>query len=75
MQSILKQPFTNVQLELLKTFSHNLPENDLLDLKKTLASFFANKLVNRANKVWDEQKWNDEKVASLIKTKMRKSKS
>ena len=75
MQSILKQPFTNVQLELLKTFSHNLPENDLLDLKKTLATFFANKLVNQANKVWDEQKWNDEKVASLIKTKMRKSKS
>ncbi len=75
MQSILKQPFTNVQLELLKTFSHNLPENDLLDLKKTLATFFANKLVNQANKVWDEQKWNDEKVASLIEIKMRKSKS
>lgn len=75
MQSILKQPFTNVQLELLKTFSHNLPENDLLDLKKTLATFFANKLVSQADMVWNEQKWNDEKVVSLIETKMRKSKS
>ncbi|WP_395065474.1 hypothetical protein [Flavobacterium sp.] len=74
MQSILKQPFTNVQLELLKTFSHNLPESDLLDLKKTLASFFADKLINQANKVWDEQKWNGEKVDALLQTKMRKSK-
>ena len=73
MQPILKQPFTNVQLELLKTFSHNLPESDLLDLKKTLASFFADKLINQANKVWNEQKWNGEKVDLLLQTKMRKS--
>ena len=74
MQPILKQPFTNVQLELLKTFSHNLPESDLLDLKKTFASFFADKLINQANKVWNEQKWNGEKVDLLLQTKMRKSK-
>ena len=74
MQPILKQPFTNVQLELLKTFSHNLPESDLIDLKKTLASFFSDKLINQANKVWDEQNWNGEKVDSLLQTKMRKSK-
>ena len=73
MQPILKQPFTNVQLELLKTFSHNLPKSDLLDLKKILASFFADKLINQANKVWNEQKWNGEKVDLLLQTKMRKS--
>ena len=74
MQTILKQPFTNVRLELLKTFSHNLPENDLLDLKKILATFFADKLINQADKVWNDEKWNDEKVDSLLQTKMRKSK-
>jgi hypothetical protein len=38
----IKQPLTNVQLELLKTFSHQLPDNDLLELRKILAAFFAN---------------------------------
>ncbi len=74
MQTILKQPFTNVQLELLKIFSHNLPENDLLDLKKILVNFFADKLINQADNVWNDEKWNDEKVDSLLQAKMRKSK-
>ena len=74
MQTILKQPFTNDQLELLKTFSNNLPENDLLDLKKTLANFFAEKLINQADKVWNDEKWNDEKVDLILQTKTKKSK-
>jgi hypothetical protein len=73
MQSVLKQPFSNVQLELLKTFSHQLPEKDLIDLKITLAGFFAEKLINQADKVWKEENWNDEIIDKLLNTKMRKS--
>ena len=68
----IKQPLTNVQLELLKTFSHQLPDNDLLELRKILAAFFAQKLIEQANQVWDEQHWNDEKVDEILNTKMRK---
>lgn len=74
MQTTLKQPFTNVQLELLKTFSHQLPESDLIDLKNTLALFFAKRLVNQANIVWEEKNWNDKLVDEMLHTKMRKSK-
>jgi hypothetical protein len=74
MQASLKQPFTNVQLELLKTFSHQLPESDLIDLKNTLALFFAKRLVNQADTVWEEKNWNDELVDEMLHTKMRKSK-
>lgn len=73
MQAILKQPFTNVQLELLKTFSHELPESDLIDLKKTLALFFAEKLINQADKNWKDKDWNDQVVKEMLYTKMRKS--
>jgi hypothetical protein len=68
----IKQPLTNVQLELLKTFSHQLPDNDLLELRKILAAFFAQRLIEQANQVWDEQHWNDEKVDEILNTKMRK---
>ncbi len=50
MQAVLKQPFTNVQLELLKTFSHQLSESDLIDLKNPLALFFAERLIIQADK-------------------------
>lgn len=73
MQVILKQPLTNVQLELLKTFSHELPESDLIDLNKTLALFFAEKLINQADKVWNDKKWNNDIIDELLHTKMRKS--
>lgn len=73
MQSILKQPFTNVQLELLKTFSHQLPESDLIDLNKTLAFFFAEKLINQADIIWKENKWDDTLVNEILETKHRKS--
>ena len=59
-------------LELLKTFSHQLTDNDLLELRKILAAFFAQRLIEQANQVWDEQHWNDEKVDEILNTKMRK---
>jgi hypothetical protein len=74
MQASLKQPFTNVQLELLKTFSHQLPESDLIDLKNTLALFFAKRLIAQADTVWEEKNWNDKNVDEMLHTKMRKSK-
>ena len=51
----LKQPLSNVQLELLKVFSTNLNENDLIDLKQQLAIFYAKKSIDSANKVWIEK--------------------
>jgi hypothetical protein len=74
MQAVLKQPFTNVQLELLKTFSHQLPESDLIDLKNTLAQFFAEKLIITADKTWKDKNWDNNVVEEMLQTKMRKSK-
>jgi hypothetical protein len=73
MQQTIKQPFSNVQLELLRVFSHQVPENDLLELKQTLALFFAKKLTKIADNVWDKEDWNDDKVEKLLNTKLRKS--
>ena len=69
MQTILKQPLTNVQLELLKTFSHQLSTKDILDLKKNLAVFFSNKLIKEADKNFDESQ-----IDNLLIAKLRKSK-
>ena len=74
METATPLPFTNVQLELLKTFSHLLPENELLELRKTLALFFAQRLVTLADEVWVSKNWTNETIDNMLHTKMRKLK-
>lgn len=69
---VLKQPLSNVQLELLKTFSHQLSESEILDLREILARFFAQRAIQIANEVWEEKGWGDEDVERMLDTKMRK---
>ncbi|HOY16961.1 MAG TPA: hypothetical protein PLC89_06710 [Haliscomenobacter sp.] len=69
---VLKQPLSNVQLELLKTFSHQLSESEILELRKILAQFFAQRAIQLANEVWDKNEWTDEDVDRMLETKMRK---
>lgn len=73
MQSSIKQPFNNAQLELLKVFSHDLAEKELLDLRKLIVSFFAEKLIKQADKKWNEMQWTDEDMDKLLGEKLRKS--
>lgn len=74
MKTALKQPLTNVQLELLKTFSYQLSSEDIIEFKKNIATFFSKKLIKEADKVWDEKKFDDSKVEELLNTKLRTSK-
>ena len=69
---VLKQPLSNVQLELLKTFSHQLSESEILELRKILAQFFAQRAIELANEAWDKNEWTDEDVNRMLETKMRK---
>lgn len=67
----IRQPLTNVQLELLKVFSHDVSEQDLLELKKMLVDFFAKRAITLANQAWDENGWTDADVDRLLNTKLR----
>lgn len=70
----LSQPLTNVQIELLKVFSYDLDNEELLDLKDVLAKFFAQRAIKAADEVWEKEKWTEEDVDRILKTKLRKSK-
>jgi hypothetical protein len=59
-QKMKAQPLTNVQLELLKLFSTNLSQEDLLDIKRLLARYFAQKAINEADKIWEEKGLSNE---------------
>lgn len=70
---MLNQPFTNVQLEIIKTFNVDLPESELIEFKNMLADYFARRAIEGANKVWDEKGWTKEDADRMLNTKMRSS--
>ena len=60
METSIKQPLTSLQLELLKLFARDIDESDLIEIKKILIQYFANKAMDAADKVWEQNKWNEQ---------------
>ena len=51
---------TNLQLELLKVFSYELTEQELLDIKDLLAHYFAQKATEEMETFWETHNLTDE---------------
>lgn len=64
--------FSNLQLELLRLYSRDLPEEELIEIKQLLATYFAEKLRRHADQVWEEKGWTDDTMEEFLHTKMRK---
>jgi hypothetical protein len=62
-------PLSNVQAELLKLFSAEVPEIHLLELKKVMAKFLLDKARERADAVWNEKGYTDEKLQQILDDK------
>ena len=62
-------PLTNVQLELLKLYATNLSEEDINELRDTLANFYAKKSIRLANQIWDEKGLTNEDVDAWLDEK------
>ena len=54
------QSLSNLQQELLKLFSSNVEDADLLHIKRYLARYFADKAIDEADKIWNEKKYTNE---------------
>ncbi len=67
----ISSPLSNLQIELLKVFSRNVSEEDLLEIRRLLTLYFADKAIQAADKVWTEKGWTDEDAERLLNTHMR----
>lgn len=59
-------PLTNLQLELLKVFSCQLPEEEILEIKQLLSNFFAERLKKRVSKTWKEKGYAQEDMENWL---------
>ena len=52
--------FTNLQLEVLKLFGRNVSDNELLDIKRLIGQYFAEKASDRADRIAEEKGYTNE---------------
>ncbi len=67
----LERPLSNMQLELLKLFSRELEEEDLLAIKRLIVQYLAEKATRLADQVWEDKGWTNEDMNRLLNTHMR----
>jgi hypothetical protein len=59
-------PLSNIQAELLKLFSADISDKHLAELKKMIALFLLDKARDKADSVWDEKGYTDEKLQQIL---------
>jgi hypothetical protein len=67
--SVLNYPLSNVQIELMKLFSTNLSEKELIELKDVLARFYAEKAISQADAIWTERGLSDQDMEKWLNEK------
>ena len=63
---MLDKPLTNLQLELLKLYSMELKEEQLKDVQRLLANYFAKQASDEMDRLWDEQGWNEDTMEAWL---------
>lgn len=62
-------PLSNVQAELLKIFSADIPESHLVELRKIIAKFLLEKARDKADDIWDQKGYSDKKIQQILNKK------
>jgi hypothetical protein len=65
-QQMVHAKLSNLQLELLKVFHYQLPDQELLEIKELLAHYFAEKATTAVDQLWDQQHLTDETMAAWL---------
>jgi len=66
-----QQGLSNLQLELLKIFSFDISDEQLLEIKSILVNYFADKITNDIDQLFEDEGWGLEKIEEWSKEHMR----
>ena len=71
MEATVRQPFNQAQLELLSTMANLQSEADLIELKQTIARFFAERADREMERLWEDGTITEETLKSWEHEHMR----
>lgn len=67
----LNSPLNNHQLEILKLFSRELDDKDLLEIKRLIVQYLADKVTHMTDEIWEEKGWTNEDMKRILKSHKR----
>lgn len=62
---------SNLQSELLKLYAYNVSDEQLKEIRKMLADYFAAKIDAEMDRIWQANDWNDQTIESWKSEHMR----
>ena len=62
---------TELQLELVKTFSRPLPEDQVREIRQLLADYFARKVDEEVDRLFEERGYDEQTIEEWLNTHMR----
>lgn len=67
--SSIHPPLSNLQAELLKLFSADVPDKQLLEIKNIIARYLLDKARDSADTAWNEKGYSDESLKKILENK------
>lgn len=68
MSSVSKiENLNSQQLEILKLFSRELDDTDLIEIKRLIVKYLSEKITNLADDVWEKENWTNDDMERLLK--------
>ncbi len=67
----VSSPLNPTQLEILKLFSRELSEDDLLALKRLFVRYLADKATRLADELFEQKGWTNDDMNKLAHTHLR----
>ena len=66
-------PLNHHQLEILKLFSREMDDQDLIAIKRLIVQYLGEKITKMADEVWEEKQWTNEDMKRLLENHERTS--
>ena len=67
----MTKPLSNVQLEILQSFNYSLDDKDLRLFKEMLVNYFADRISDDMDQLFDEKGWSDDQNSRWASEHMR----
>ena len=65
----IQPPLSNIQSEMLKLFSTDIPEKELIEIKDIIALYLLNKARDKTDAIWEEKGYTNEKFEQILNQK------
>ncbi len=67
----LKTPLNQAQIEILRLLSRDLDETDIIEIKRRIVQYLAEKLDKLTDEVWEDKGWTTSDMEDMLNTHMR----